>query len=125
AALAVVYGAADGFVIPASQGLLPTIVSSVRLQEANALVGTSRSLLGIVGPAIGGVLAGAGSPGAALEVDAATFAIAAFLILRIAIPPRAEAIVPEPFLAELRTGWNEFRRQTWIWTTIVFFGLGN
>ena len=22
-------------------------------------------------------------------------------------------------------GWNEFRRQTWIWTTIVFFGIGN
>ena len=29
------------------------------------------------------------------------------------------------FFTELRQGWDEFRRQTWIWTTIVFFGIGN
>jgi len=47
------------------------------------------------------------------------------LLLRLSIAPRADLIEPEPFLTELRQGWNEFRRQTWIWTTIVFFGIGN
>ena len=56
AGLAIVYGLADGFVIPASQGLIPLIVSTVRLQQANALLGLSRSILGFAAPALGGVL---------------------------------------------------------------------
>jgi|1186.fasta_scaffold04091_3 hypothetical protein len=125
ALLALVYGLADGFVLPASQGLIPLIVSSVRLQQANALLGLSRSVLGFGGPALGGVLVALGSPGGALLVDAATFAVAAALLARISIAPRDDTVVPEPFFAELRSGWHEFRRQTWIWTTIVFFGIGN
>jgi MFS family permease len=125
AGLAVVYGLADGFVLPTSQGLIPLIVSAVRLQQANALLGLSRSILGFAGPALGGVLVALGSPGGALLVDAATFGIAAALLARVAIAPRDDHAVAEPFLAELRDGWNEFRRQTWIWTTIVFFGIGN
>ena len=119
------YGLADGFVIPTEQGLIPAIVSATRLQEANALLGVSRSILGVIGPAIGGVLVAAGSPGGALLVDAATFGAAALLLVRVAIPKRADSVVAEPFLAEMRQGWNEFRRQTWLWTTIVFFGIGN
>ena len=125
AALALVYGAADGFVIPASQGLIPLVVSSTRLQQANALLGLSRSVLGFAGPALGGVLVTAGSPGGALAVDAASFLAAAALLVRVRIPPRADTVEPEPFFQELRQGWQEFRRQTWIWTTIVFFGIGN
>jgi MFS family permease len=124
-ALALGYGLADGFVIPTAQGLIPAIVSSTRLQQANALLGLSESALRVVGPAIGGVLVAAGSPGGALLVDAATFAAAALLLVRVSIPKRAETVVAEPFLAEMRQGWNEFRRQTWLWTTIVFFGIGN
>jgi MFS family permease len=123
--LAALYGAADGFVIPTSQGLIPTIVSASRLQQANALLGLTRSLLGMLGPTIGGVLTALGSPGAALEVDAATFVIAAVLLLRVAIPSRADTVVPERFFAEMRAGWAEFRRQTWISHTFGFFALGN
>ena len=125
AGLAVVYGLADGFVIPAVTGLLPTIVSASRLQQANALLGLSRSVLGIIGPSVGGVLVVLGSPGSGLLVDSATFVGAAVLLGGIAIAPGDDLATPEPFLAELRAGWQEFRRQTWIWTTIVFFGIGN
>jgi MFS family permease len=125
ALLAVVYGSADGFVLPASQGLIPAVVSSVRLQQANALLGLSRSALGFVAPAIGGVLVTVGSPGSAILLDAASFGVAAVLLARVAIDARADEVEPEPFLRELREGWNAFRKQTWIWTTIVFFGIGN
>jgi MFS family permease len=123
--LALTFGLADGFVIPTSQGLIPAVVSATRLQEANALLGLSRSLLGLLGPALGGLLVAAGSPGGALLVDAATFLGAAALLVRVSVPARADHTEPEPFFAELREGWREFRRQTWIWTTIVFFGIGN
>ena len=125
ALLAVLYGAADGFTLPASQGLIPTIVSAMRLQQANALLGLTRSLLELLGPSLGGVLTALGSPGAALEVDAATFVVSALLLLRVKIPPRDDAVVPERFFVELRQGWAEFRRQRWISNTFVFFLLGN
>ena len=124
-ALQVVYGLAEGFVIPASMGLVPATVSAGRLQEANALLGLSRNGTRIIGPALGGTLVALGSAGSALLVDAATFAIAAALLLSLRLPPRAAVIETKPFFAELREGWGEFRRQTWLWTTIVFFGIGN
>lgn len=125
ALLAMVYGVADGFVLPASQGLIPAVVSAVRLQQANALLGLSRSVLGFVAPALGGVLVTLGSPGSAILLDAASFGVAAVLLIRVAIDARDDRVEAEPFLRELREGWDEFRRQTWIWTTIVFFGIGN
>ena len=125
AVLNVVYGLADGFVIPAQNGLVPAVVSSARLQQANALLGLSRSILGFGAPAIGGILVAAGSPGSAILVDAISFAVAAALLARVRVEPREDVVEPEPFLTELREGWTEFRRQKWIFNTIVFFSIGN
>jgi MFS family permease len=125
AALALVFGLADGFVIPASQGLIPTIVASARLQQANALLGLTRSVVGVAGPALGGVMVAVGSPGGALLADAGSFAAAALLLVRLRMPAAAAAAAARPFFHELREGWTEFRRHTWLWTTIVFFGIGN
>jgi MFS family permease len=125
AVLGAMYGLADGFVIPAQNGLIPAVVSKVRLQQANALLGLSRSILGFGAPAVGGILVAAGSPGSAILVDAATFVAAALLLARVKVEPRADVVEPEPFFSELRGGWSEFRRQRWIFNTIVFFGIGN
>jgi MFS family permease len=125
AGLGALYGLADGFVIPAQNGLIPAVVSKVRLQQANALLGLSRSILGFGAPALGGVLVAAGSPGGAILVDAASFVVAAALLAGVRVEPRSDVVEPEPFLHELRDGWAEFRRQRWIFNTIVFFGIGN
>jgi MFS family permease len=125
AVLGAVYGLADGFVIPASNGLIPAVVSKARLQQANALIGLSRSILGFGAPALGGILVAAGSPGSAIVIDAVSFAVAAALLWRVRVAPRDDVVEPEPFLRELRQGWSEFRRQRWIFNTIVFFGIGN
>ena len=125
AGLAVVYGLADGFELPATQGLIPAVISRARLQQANALLGLSRSILGFGAPALGGLLVAAGSPGAAIAIDSISFAVAAVLLVRVRVPPREDVIAPAPFFAELREGWGEFRRQDWIFTTIVFFGVSN
>ena len=119
------YGLAEGFVLPASTGLTPATISPARLQEANALLGLSRNGTRIVGPAIGGALVALGDPGIALLADAVSFAVAAVLLAGLRLPARAEIVKGKRFFEELREGWGEFRRQTWIWTTIVFFGIGN
>jgi MFS family permease len=123
--LQAVYGLAEGFYLPASTGLIPATISPGRLQEANALLGLSRNATRIVGPAIGGAIVAAGSPGTALLIDAASFAAGALLLVPLRLPSRADVVQAKSFFGDLRQGWNEFRRQTWIWTTIVFFGIGN
>jgi predicted MFS family arabinose efflux permease len=103
------YGGASAFFSPAMVGLVPATVGAGRLQQANSLMSLSRSTVGIVGPAAGGALVALVSPGAALAIDAGTFAL----------EPR------EPVLTELREGWHEIRSRSWLLTMIVYFGFFN
>lgn len=122
-ALQAFYGLGEGLVVPAEVGLVPQTVSPERLQQANALQGLSRNAVSVVGPAIGGALVVAGSPGIALAADAASFFGCAALLAQIRVPRRAEK--PAGFFRELREGWSEFTKRTWLWATVLLFGLGN
>ncbi len=122
--LQAVYGLGSGLVLPAEVGLVPQTVSPARLQQANALQGLTRNVVGILGPAVGGALVVAGSPGVALGVDAISFFVAALLLGRIRIRPRV-ADKTRSFVAELREGWVEFASRTWLWASVVLFGIGN
>jgi MFS family permease len=119
-----VYGLGAGVVIPTEVGLVPQTVSPARLQQANALQGLSRNLVRVVGPALGGVLVVAGSPGVALAVDAVTFVVCAALLaqIRVAHRPREQRT---SMLHDLREGWRVFTSRTWLWASVVLFGIGN
>ena len=122
-ALQVAYGLGAGVVIPTEVGLVPQTVSAARLQQANALQGLTRSGVAVLGPALGGALIVAGSPGIALAVDAASFFVCAAILGRIRIARREGATAS--FLADLREGWTEFSSRTWLWASVVLFGIGN
>jgi MFS family permease len=123
-ATGILYGVGLGLVVPAEVGLIPQTVSPERLQQANALQGLSRSGVRVLGPALGGVLVVAATPGWALALDSASFLACAALLGAMRIPPRADA-VGRRFLHELRDGWREFTSRTWLWSTVLLFGLGN
>jgi MFS family permease len=123
-ALAALYGIGDGFIIPAEVGLVPQTVSPERLQQANALQGLSRNAVFAIGPALGGVLVVAGSPGLALALDAASFLLCAAVRSRIRIAMAVREASPG-FVHELRAGWREFVSRTWLWSTVALFGIGN
>jgi MFS family permease len=123
-ALACVYGAGNGLVIPAEVGLVPQTVSAARLQQANALQGLSRNVVGVLGPALGGIFVVAGSPGIALAIDASTFFAAAAFFAAIRIPGHVQR-EGGSFFRELREGWQEFTRHTWLWSTVLLFGVSN
>jgi MFS family permease len=125
AALSVAYGLGGGLVIPAEVGLVPQTVAAERLQQANALQGLSRNVVGVLGPSVGGALVVAGSPGVALALDAATFFAAAALLARIRLPRRAAGPQGAGFFHELREGWKEFTRHTWLWSSVLLFGISN
>jgi MFS family permease len=124
-ALQGLYGVGHGVVVPAEVGLVPQTVSPARLQQANALQGLTRNFLRVLGPALGGVLIVAGSPGVALAADAATFFVCAVILRLIRIPPRQATEGAAGFFRELREGWHEFTSRTWLWASVLFFGLGN
>lgn len=123
--LVAVYGIGAGMVVPAEVGLVPLTVSASRLQQANALLGMSRNVVGVVGPAVGGTLVALGSSGIALGVDAVSFVACAALLARIRIPARAQETVRTSYLHDLRDGWKEFTAHTWLWSTVFVFGVSN
>src|SRR4051812_9004635 len=119
-ALQLVRGTANAFFFPASSGLVPSVVSAARLQEANALLRLAQSTTSIVGAGLAGlVVAGVGS-GWALAFDAATFLVSAAFVVRIRVPVAARHAASS-FLHELREGWGEFRSRPWLWSIVVQF----
>jgi len=117
-------GAATGFFNPAATGLLPAVVPPEQLQQANGLRATALSGGEIVGPALAGVLVATVGPGWALAIDAATFAVSAAFLIRVRLPARL-AREPTSFVHDLRTGWVEFWRRSWVWSVVLAASFGN
>lgn len=106
-------GAASAFFNPASDAIVPQLVPRRRLQEATALLNFSRWAGKVAGPALAGVLLALGSPGLALAVDAATFAVSAACLWSLRGPAERPAPEERNFLSDLRHGWREFSVRRW------------
>ena len=122
ALLQAVFGVAAAFSRPAHIGLVKEAVSDARLQEANALVGLSSSVLSIAGPAIGALLVAAGSPAWAIAVDSITFFVSAVLTASMRLAPTVR-VASASILGDLRDGWHEFASRSWAVAMVVSFGL--
>jgi predicted MFS family arabinose efflux permease len=118
--LIAVYGAAEAFFQPAATGVVPATVSPQRLQQANAMLGLTRSGAFVIGPAIAGAVVAVTNPGFVFAVDAATFAISATSLALLRVPRRVRDRARESFLAELAGGWRELVSRTWLWVIIVW-----
>jgi len=119
-------GAVTAFTMPAMMGIVPLVVDRTRLQQANALLSFSRSGLGIIGPAIAGLLVVGVGPGWALAVDALTYAVAILCLSRVGLPRAESGHARRPSMVrELREGWTEFTRREWLWVVVLAFGLLN
>ena len=125
AALAAIAGAASAFFNPAISGIMPAVVSTERLQQANALRGLTEGVradrrAGARGRARGRQSGRAGRSPSTPPPSASA--------------PRSSAAIPMPahvpveshsFIADLRDGWDDFRSRTWLWTTVASTTFGN
>ncbi|HSM38607.1 MAG TPA: MFS transporter [Candidatus Limnocylindrales bacterium] len=123
-ALALVMGAASAFFTPASIGLMPTIVSSGRLQQANALVSISQSAAHVFGPLIAGLLVATVGPGWAFAADGASFVVSAGFLVAMRVPEQV-ITARSSFVSELRAGWREVSSRSWVKAAIGAFALSN
>lgn len=122
--LAVGDGAASAFFTPASGALVPQTVSAAQLQQANALMGLSRSTTSVVGPAISGILVALIGPGWVFAIDAATYIVSAISLAMLRVPS-VEATARTSFWSELVAGWRAVSSRRWFLTNLVSHALWN
>jgi MFS family permease len=121
-ALVALVGVGNAFYGPSRNGLLPQIVAPANLQAANGLCTIANSTAAVAGPALGGLFVAITSGAWAIAIDAATYAVSAVLLYSMTVNG---APVPggDSFLTQLRDGWTEFTRRTWLWAVVLQFAL--
>lgn len=120
AALTAINGVAAATAMPALGAMLPRLIPTPHLQQANVLASMLRSSTTILGPTLGGLLVVGVGPGWAIALNGVTFAAAAALLLgvRLAHTPRAGATSA---WHDLREGWDYVRSTEWLWVVILAF----
>jgi MFS family permease len=82
--IAVVLGAGEGLFLPGSFSIIPSLVPGDDLQAANAFSSSGTQLATLAGPVIGGALVAFGGTSLAFMLDAASFAVSAATLARLA-----------------------------------------
>jgi len=120
-AIAVVYGAATAFFNPAADALVPQLLPSDALPQANSLDQLIRPLaLRLAGPALGGFMVGAVGAGWAFALDAGSFAISVAALLAMSpASVTARDAKPSGTAGEIRAGLRYVRGHAWLWATLV------
>jgi DHA3 family tetracycline resistance protein-like MFS transporter len=121
-AVAVVYGAATAFFDPASDALVPQLLPSDSLAQANSLDQLIRPLaLRLAGPAVGGAVIGLIGVGWSFGLDAGSFVVSAASLLAMS-PVRRPAQDGEAVRSvrrEVAAGLRYVRSHAWLWATLV------
>jgi MFS family permease len=107
------HATASAFFMPASTALVPEVTPQERLQQANALLGITRSIASGFGAALGGVFVSLISTGGAVVLDASTFVISASCLAALGVRASAGS-GGTSFLTELREGFDEVRSHRWL-----------
>lgn len=119
--LAAIYGAGEALFGPANSAIVPDLVPSELLMQANSLGQFVRPLAStLLGPAIGGVLVGTAGAGWAFVADAGTFAFSALMIL-LMHEQRAQRDPDSSssHWGDLKEGLNYVRSRTWLWVSMA------
>ena len=117
------YGAGQAFQGPAAGAIIPDLVPSRLLVQANSLSQVVRQLaFAFVGPAVGGLVVRGLGIGTAFLVDAASFAFAIAMLTLLA--PRPAAVQREgaqpSMRADIVEGLRFVRKHVWLWGTLAW-----
>jgi predicted MFS family arabinose efflux permease len=99
-------GTVRGFFDIADQTLLPSLVTSDQLVDANGKLRITETASDTAGPALGAVLAGALGAARAVAVDAASYAVSALTLLAVRAPDPVPVAAKRPGV-RMRTAVSE------------------
>ena len=119
----------EQFTVPAQNALLPALVTEEQLVPANALNSLSSNLSRLVGPALGGVIAGFFGLSGIVVADTISFLLAALVLTGIPAAAAKGAISQRPAgdkpFASLRREWSDGLRVLFgsrtLWVLVATF----
>lgn len=112
-------GAANALFLPASAGVVPSIVNADGLTQANATLRLSMNVVRIGGAGMASLIAVAVGAHAVLWADAATFLISGFALATVKWPPTPARTTHSNLRVDLSTGWREFFSRRWVLIPVV------
>ena len=121
--MVVVFGLGQAFAGPAFGSIVPQIVPTELLVQANSALFTIHTIAyRLGGPALGGALIAAVGTGTAFLLDAASFVIGASRsrCSRYARPRACSTTTRRSILADIREGLGYVRSHAWLWGTILW-----
>jgi DHA3 family tetracycline resistance protein-like MFS transporter len=117
--LVALYGAGTAFFGPAFDAIVPSLLPTAMLPQANSLDQFVRPIaFRLAGPALGGWLVAAFGVGTAFALDAASFAVSAVLVMAIAART-TPGVVSGSVAGDLRRGFRFVRSNVWLWGTLI------
>src|SRR5207245_11493696 len=104
---------------PARIALVPALLDDEHLPRGNSIVYASDRTVEVAGGVAGGLLVATIGTNA-FYVDAATFALSAMLLSRVAVREVIGRITWPSLLADARGGFNLLRRSRVLWSNTLF-----
>jgi MFS family permease len=104
-----VLGLGNGLTAPAWQATLPDLVGKDQLAPAVSLNGAAMNIARAVGPAVGGLLVAAITPGGVFLLNAASFAAVIVALARWNNHPHESMLPAERVLGAIGAGWRYLR----------------
>ncbi|MFT3874318.1 MAG: MFS transporter [Nocardioides sp.] len=99
---------------PAFLGMVPILLPTQERQAAFLLIGQAESAVGILGPAVSGLLVAVANPGWALAFDAGTYLVAAGLLALVRLPPGDRSNARLSVIGDFAAGWSFARHLGWV-----------
>ncbi len=99
---------------PAFLGMVPILLPVEERKSAFLLIGQATSVVGILGPAISGLLVATAGPGWALAIDASSYLVAASLLVLVRLPPGDRSQAKESVIGDFVAGWSFARQLGWV-----------
>jgi predicted MFS family arabinose efflux permease len=121
--LQAVNGVSHAFNLPSRLGLTRVTAPEGMFQQASALLAITDDGSRTIGPLLAGVLTSTVGPGWALVVDGVTYLASALLLAGLRLPRRERE--HSGFRDDLREGWTQVCKRSWLWTSIAYFFLFN
>jgi len=101
---AAILGAASSLDGPAYEATIPAIVGKEQLVRANSLMQTANSIIGLLAPALSGVVIAVAGVGVAILANSISFFFASFTLLLIRLPAQPTVVKQRAFGRDLKDG---------------------
>lgn len=111
--------------MPTFEATIPSLVNKDELVRVNSIMQSANSIVGLVSPAISGVLIGLAGVGAAIIANAATFFVAAVSLLWVTIPSPRVQPRRSNMLSEAVVGFKFIGTSRLLLPMLIFFAVIN